>query len=310
VFFEICETGEMRTVLYVPSTFVRDRLRTHFRDLIDTHFYDVRVGRAPEQPKEDKTLYITKIDVNPIEPKRCLPTYCPKSSVDNLLSSMPDNNNAQSDPVEDVPIHNVRKCAKESETSKTTDELKSNGNESIHRNKNSRIIAKPDSLDKVGCADVTVHKGREVIKKSSFLIKRRLPINASETTDDLFNRIPVRGAHIRSVMVVDRILIKEPRLNEFIAPIRVKKRSTKIKTKNDHLREHTYQAINDVDELIVPTHFDTLIRFGDRTIYSEKNPCYKKKVLAETKRVFTEANFDPPYTGFTLRKSVFGTNVL
>ncbi len=38
------EMGKKKTILYVPSLFVRDRIRTHYRDLYDVHFDDIQVG--------------------------------------------------------------------------------------------------------------------------------------------------------------------------------------------------------------------------------------------------------------------------
>ncbi len=55
---EICfdgnEIGQGKAILYTTSTFVRDRLRTHFRDTIEMCFDDIRVGKPQEQQNKNK----------------------------------------------------------------------------------------------------------------------------------------------------------------------------------------------------------------------------------------------------------------
>ena len=42
--FTTDETGKKRTILHVPSLFVRDRIRTHYRDLYESYFDEIQVG--------------------------------------------------------------------------------------------------------------------------------------------------------------------------------------------------------------------------------------------------------------------------
>lgn len=300
IYFEKCETGQTRTVLYAPSTFVRDRLRTHFRDLMEKHFYDIRVGEPPEQQKENEISFITKAGVTPIEF-----LLCPKNSTDDRVCGILKSDNVQSDVSKLVPVHMV---SERMEYSKIIDECKIDNKEVIQINKISNPINEINSINNVKYADVNIHEGRAVIKVSSSLTKKNIQLNTSEIIDEFIEDIPILSQHIKSVEVDEAITRIHPRLNDRVNSKQAKKTSPKMKTQKDNSTRSANQAILDVDDPTVPTIFYSLIKFGDRSLYSYKDARYKRNVLKEAQRAFKEVDCDTAL-GFTPRKIVLGVNV-
>ncbi len=81
--FTTDKTGKKRTILYVPSLFVRDRIRTHYRDLYESFFDEIQVGIPLENvsvPSECNTQ-ITAFHEQRTEFKDVLPILDPTNHV-------------------------------------------------------------------------------------------------------------------------------------------------------------------------------------------------------------------------------------
>ena len=81
--FTTDQTGTKRTILYVPSLFVRDRIRTHYRDLYESFFDEIQVGIPLENvsvPSEGNTQ-ITAFHEQRTEFKDVLPILDPINHV-------------------------------------------------------------------------------------------------------------------------------------------------------------------------------------------------------------------------------------